>query len=543
MPPIGTVEECIERSRLLLGDEAVGLAAVHAGVSAAYAYPGTPSTEIVETVMALAAEHGRPVARWCANEKTAYEQALGASWAGRRALVAMKHVGLNVAADPFMNSALVAIRGGLVLAVADDPGMHSSQNEQDSRQYALFARIPYLEPADPQEAYDMTRAAFDLSERLRVPVMLRLVTRLAHGRSAVVTAPARDENPPSSARDTAGWVLLPANARRRWKHLLGIQAEILPLVEASPWNVLNAPAARRAPLAIVTAGAARDEFLEAAESLGLEFPHLHVGTWPLPANKVRALASHVETVLVFEQGHPVVESAVREFVPVGTRVNGRTTGDLPADGEITADVVRAALGAPARHAASPDVPKRPPQLCSGCPHRDAYVALSAALDGFPRPLVTSDIGCYTLGVLSPIGVGETCVCMGASIGMAKGAAEAGVHPVVAVIGDSTFLHSGLTALFDAVAADTDMTVVILDNGTTAMTGTQPTIAPSSRLHGAVVGAGVNPEHVVVLEAHPRLVPEMTVAIRREVEHQGLSVVICHRECIEAARRSKSGAVR
>ena len=526
--------------KLLLGDEAVALGAAHAGLTAAYAYPGTPSTELLEYLLSYARERGRPHAAWCSNEKTAYEEALGVSFAGRRALVAMKHVGLNVAADPFINSALVNIGGGLVLAVADDPGMHSSQNEQDSRFYADFARVPCLEPADRQEAYDMTREAFDLSERFHVPVVVRLVTRLAHGRSTVRTREPRAENTVGKSGDPASWILLPANARRRWRSLIGRQADFLAYSETCPHNRLTLNAARR-DLAVITTGIAGNYLAENLADLGFKPSHLHVGAYPLPVEKIRRLAEHSRRVLVLEEGQPFLERQLRGIVAPRTEIQGKLSGHVPADGELTPDTVRAALGL-APHAGVGDaglvLPDRPPQLCAGCPHADSYRALRRALANFPGAAVTADIGCYTLGALPPYTAIESCVCMGASIGMAKGAAEAGLRPAVAVIGDSTFLHSGVTALMDAVAADTEMTVVILDNGTVAMTGGQPTILPSSRLEGLLLGLGVRPERLHVLDAHPRREEQNAEILRREVAHEGLSVVVMVRECVETARRKK-----
>ena len=491
--------------RVLLGDEAVALGAVHAGLTAAYAYPGTPSTELLEYLLVHAREHGGPHAAWCSNEKTAYEEALGVSFAGRRALVAMKHVGLNVAADPFINSALVAISGGLVLVVADDPGMHSSQNEQDSRFYADFARIICLEPANQQEAYQMTREAFDLSEQFHIPVMIRLVTRLAHSRSVVGLLAARPENPISKPSDSTAWTLLPANARRRWRSLIERQADFLSWSETCVHNVLTLNDHDRA-LGVITVGLARNYFLENVDDLPVAPSHLHVGAYPLPVGKIRQLAEHVERVLVLEEGQPFLERQLRGIVSPRAEIEGRQSAHIPPDGELTPDIVRAALGLALRKGpavTAMTLPARPPQLCAGCPHGDSFQALKTAIEQYPNAAVTSDIGCYTLGALPPYCAIQSCVCMGASIGMAKGASEAGMRPAVAVIGDSTFLHSGVTGLMDAVAADTDMTLIILDNETIAMTGGQPTIMPSSRLEKLIVALGVQPEHFQVLNAHPR----------------------------------------
>jgi indolepyruvate ferredoxin oxidoreductase, alpha subunit len=523
---------------VLLGDEAVALGAVHAGLTAAYAYPGTPSTEILEYLVRYQKQHGRPLASWSANEKTAYEAALGVSFAGRRTLVAMKHVGLNVAADPFMNSALVSINGGLVLAVADDPGMHSSQNEQDSRYFADFAHIVCFEPTTHQDAYEMTREAFDASERFRIPVMIRLVTRLAHSRGIVHVAAARDENPPHRSPERAAWILLPANARREWRSLLNRQTELRSYATSSPYNTVTRA---DTDFGVITTGLARNYYVENLEDLATPPAHLHVGVYPFPVDAIREFVGRLRRVLVLEEGYPLVERALRGIVPPPVEIQGRQSGHVPPDGELNPDIVRAALGLPARRGTNlitMQIPERPPQLCAGCPHSDSFGSLTDAIREFPNAIVTSDIGCYTLGALPPYNAIDTCVCMGASVGMAKGAADAGFHPVVAVIGDSTFLHSGTTPLLDAVTANTPMTLVILDNKTVGMTGGQPTIRPSSELEGLVRGLGVPEAHLHVLDAHPRNVAANTEVLKREVEHHGLSVIIAVRECIETAKRGK-----
>ncbi len=521
--------------RVLLGDEAVALGALHAGISAAYSYPGTPATEILEHVQACAGPC--VTARWCANEKTAYEQALGVSMLGRRVLVSMKHVGLNVAADPFVNSALVDIRGGLVVAVADDPGMHSSQNEQDSRYLADFARVPCLEPADRQEAYEMTRAAFELSERFAVPVMVRLVTRLCHGRGAVTPSPPTPARPLDAGYVPANWTLLPVNARRQWRKLLDAQPALAAYGADNPWSAL-AEGARR--LGVVTCGVARQYLAENAADLDEPPSHLHVGVYPAPVALLRRLAGTVERILVLEDGQPFLERRLRGVLPAGVAIDGRDTGALPPDGELTPDLVRVALGLPARPARQPAaaLPPRPPQLCRGCPHIDSFAALRMALEGFPDATVTSDIGCYTLGALPPHETIESCVCMGASIGMAIGAADAGMRRVVAAIGDGTFLHSGMPPLLDAVGADAPITVLILDNQTVAMTGLQPTVVPSSRLEPILLGLGVDPNHLHVMDVKPSRPDELVAVLRKELAHDGLSVVVAVRACVELAKHRR-----
>lgn len=537
----GSLSPQNHRVPLLLGDEAVALAALHAGISAAYAYPGTPSTEIFEYLEKRAPSFG-VTAHWCANEKTAYEQALGVSMGGGRVLVSMKHVGLNVAMDAFVNSALVGIHGGLVLVVADDPGMHSSQNEQDSRILADFAGIPCLEPGNQQEAYDMTREAFAWSERHHVPVMVRMVTRLCHGRAEVTPAAPLAPLPASKPEDPRDWILLPGNARRLRTLLLESKDEVSREISESPWNRLElaAPYMRRG---IITSGIARNYLDENLGDLTEEFSHLHIGAHPLPQEVMLKLAAAVDEILVLEEGEPFLERRIRGLLPGVHVVRGKDTGDLPATGELTPDVVRKALGLAGRRELTTGLklPSRPPQLCNGCPHRDAFQAVGIALEGMEDSVVAGDIGCYTLGALAPFQTLESCVCMGASIGMAKGAADAGLRPSLAIIGDSTFLHSGMTPLLDAASHDTDMTVLILDNGTVAMTGQQPPLISHSRLEDVVRGLGVNPEHLKVIPTHPKRVPELAEVIRAEIAHPGLSVIITVRECIESVRRRKKDA--
>lgn len=525
---------------LLLGDEAVALAVMHAGASAAYAYPGTPSTEIMETLIRNAREAGI-TAHWCTNEKTAYEQALGASMVGARVMVSMKHVGLNVAMDPFVNSALVNIHGGLVVVVADDPGMHSSQNEQDSRILADFARVPCLEPATQQEAYDMTRAAFALSEEFRVPVLVRLVTRLCHGRAEVVASAPEERPAVRKFGDARDWTLLPGNARRLWEALLDAQPRIARRVEESDWVALAHAGTK---LAVITTGIARNHLQEVLPELEGPVTHLHIGAYPAPDALVRQAVEGAERVLVLEEGYPWVERRLRGVLPGAVEIHGKESGHVPLTGELTPDAVRRALGLPIRPELTTGLrlPMRPPQLCQGCPHADAFAAVRIALRGFEdRAVVAGDIGCYTLGALPPHSTLESCVCMGASIGMAKGASDAGAGPALAVIGDSTFIHSGLTPLIDAVAHDSNLTLLILDNGTVAMTGQQPTALPRSRLEPLIRGTGVDPDHFHVVRTHPKKVEELGALIRSEVEHPGLSVIVAARECLEAVRHEKKAA--
>ncbi len=531
---------------VLLGDEAIALGAIHAGITAAYAYPGTPSTEITEYLIHYAKSNPALRATWCANEKTAYEAALGVSFAGRRALVSMKHVGLNVAADPFMNSALLEINGGLVVVVADDPGMHSSQNEQDSRYFADFARIVCLEPASQQEAYEMTREAFDLSEKRHIPVMLRLVTRLAHSRAVVCVSEPRPQNPINKTTDINAWILMPMNARPRWNKLIALQQVLQDYTEKCSYNYAKLTENESA-LGVITTGLAINYFMENIEDFQAAPAHLHIGAYPLPYQKIRDFVAHIGKVVVLEEGYPYLERFLRGILPSAIEILGKESGHVPMSGELTPDNVRPALGLPDnRGFQATDLPLqgRPPLLCKGCPHTDSFDFISHALADYQTKMVASDIGCYTLGALPPYSAIETCVNMGASIGMAKGASEAGIYPTVAVIGDGTFLHSGIPPLIDAVAVNTDMTLVILDNKTTAMTGGQPQLLPSSHLEMIVRGLGVDPAHFHVINAHRRDNATNLEMMRREIEHHGLSVIIAVRECIEtvkAASHDKSKA--
>ena len=525
--------------KVLLGDEAVAQAAIDSGITGAYAYPGTPSTEILEYIMASRKKHGRPLASWCANEKTAYEEALGMSFMGRRALVTMKHVGLNVAADPFMNSALLDITGGLVLGIADDPGMHSSQNEQDSRYYADFAKIICLEPANQQEAYDMTREAFELSEKHQIPVMVRLVTRLAHSRAVVRTGEAVPERPRGKSSRYGGWLLLPAMARKNFAALVDKQPELQAYTESCGHNVLTLNYTN-SELGVVTSGIARNYYLENAGELKNPPSHLHVGAYPAPLDKFRHMASNVRKLVFLEEGYPFLERYFRGLVGATIEVVGKMNGMVPVTGELNPDNVRPALGLPVRKGFALDgfeLPGRPPQFCRGCPHIDTFTVIKEVIDELTESSVTSDIGCYALGALPPFQVPETIVDMGASVSMAKGAAEAGAPNVIAVIGDSTFLHSGITPLMDAVAGNVDMTVIIVDNETVAMTGGQPTLFPSSKLSKLVEGIGVDPKHVLTVNAHRKYNDENKEILRSELAYNGLSVIIAVRECVETAKRT------
>lgn len=531
--------------KLLLGDEAIALGAINAGLSGVYAYPGTPSTEITEYIQnsPLAKERGIH-SRWCTNEKTAMEAALGMSYAGKRALVCMKHVGMNVCADAFVNSAITGTNGGLVVLAADDPSMHSSQNEQDSRFYAKFAMIPAFEPSNQQEAYDMMTDAFNMSEQLKVPVMLRLVTRLAHSRAAVEVGEAIKENSLNVSEDK--WVLLPGIARKKYVELINKQPLMLKSSEESIYNKRQGATAK---LGIIACGIAYNYVLEAFEGDLTEHAILKISQYPLPKQMIKDFAKSCESILVVEDGQPVVEELTQGILGADYTIKGRLTGDLPRTGELTPDSVAEALG---KHAGAVfnqanNLAGRPPQLCQGCGHRDVYTALNKVLEEYPTHRVFGDIGCYTLGALPPFVSLSSCVDMGASITMAKGAADAGLYPSIAVIGDSTFTHSGMTGLLDAVNDHSNIVVIISDNLTTGMTGGQDS-AGTYKYEAICKAIGVAPEHVRVVVPLPKNMPEITQIIKEEIEYDGVSVIIPRRECIqtltrhahEAAKKAKEG---
>ena len=527
------------KTELLLGDDAVALGAIHAGIGGAFSYPGTPATEIFEYIQAKAAKLGGISARWSANEKVAYEEALGMSYAGKRAIVSMKHVGLNVAADPFVNSGLTGVNGGLVLVVADDPGMHSSQNEQDSRYYGEFAQIPVIEPGNQQQCYDLTKQAFELSEEVRLPVMIRLVTRLAHSRSNVrvdmpegVPERARTRLPLPNPND---WTLVPAHARRRFRRLLDMQPALREWADRAPFNSLRLAGST----GIIASGIA---YNYAREAIGADenYSLLRVSTYPLPMKLLRELVGHCNEIWVIEEGYPFIESRLNGLLGLpGKFVRGKLSGDLPATGELTPEIVARALGRPctAPIAAMEDLVARPPALCRGCPHADTFKAIIDATASYPESLLFSDIGCYTLGAMPPYKAVHSCVDMGASIAMAHGASQAGAHPVICTIGDSTFTHSGMTPLIGAARANANMTVFILDNATVAMTGAQETMATGDDLLKLLAGLGVDPAHVKVIEPLSKNHAENVATIKGEIEHRGLSVIVPQRACLFAMRKT------
>lgn len=550
--PVFTVETgnlilYMKTKQLLLGDEALALGAINAGLSGAYAYPGTPSTEILEFVQGNAVARERNLhSHWSSNEKTAVEEALGMSFCGKRSIVSMKHVGMNVAADAFVNSAMTGANGGMLVIAADDPSMHSSQNEQDSRFYADFALLPALEPSDQQEAYDMAAYGFGLSEKFSIPVMVRLVTRLSHSRAVVeVEDTPMPENELHYPKNPRQWVLMPAISKQRYKVLLEDYKKFEESSEQSPFNRYIDGENKK--LGIVVSGLAWN-YLNEVFPEGIPFPTVKVSQYPLPTKMLGRLFDECEAVMVIEEGQPLIEKKLRGVLNRNGEIYGKLSGELNLTGELTPDLVKEGIAkvvsdleclskTEIRTESKVTIP-RPPALCQGCGHRDVYAALNGVLEEYENPKVFGDIGCYTLGFLAPFNAIDTVVDMGASITMAKGAADAGQSPSVAIIGDSTFTHSGMTGLLDAINENTPITVIISDNLTTGMTGGQDSQG-TGKLEDICLGLGADPAHVRTIDSHPKNIEQMKALFREEIEYKGLSVIVSRRECIQTARRHAS----
>jgi indolepyruvate ferredoxin oxidoreductase alpha subunit len=532
-------------NKLLSGNEALALGAYHAGVLVATAYPGTPSTEILEAI----AQYKDVYAEWSTNEKVAMEVGLGACYTGVRTMVSMKHVGLNVAADPFLAAATTGISGGLVIISADDPSIHSSQGEQDNRHYAKLAKVPILEPTDSQSAYDLMAFAFEISEKFDTPIILRTTTRISHSKSVVnITrerhAPTKKLNFP---RNVQKYVMLPVNARIRRPYIEERLVKLAEFAETFPFNTIE-PGGKQ--LGIIASGIgyqyAREVFPKASFlKLGM--------TYPLPEKLLHEFASRVKQILVVEELDPFLEEHVKAM---GIKVAGKEF--IPRIGELNIDIVSAAgqkMGiikekpAPAQIKISSELPRRPPLLCPGCPHSSMFYVLASAGQRLKLPgtkekeskesplTITGDIGCYTLATYPPLNAMDTTACMGASIGQAIGMEKAGLQTkIVAVIGDSTFLHSGITPLVDAVYNQSKITVIILDNGTTAMTGHQEHPGTGISAQGKQVGQvvledlvrGMGIRDVKVVNAFN--IKDLRVAVKDSLDKPELSVIISRGAC-------------
>lgn len=538
---------------LLLGNQAIARGALEAGVKVATAYPGTPSTEIVEALAEVAKEVGIYV-EWSVNEKVALEVALGASMSGLRALTAMKHVGLNVASDTFMSLGYTGVEGGLIVVSADDPGCHSSQSEQDNRIYGVHAYIPVYEPSSPQEAKDLIKYLYWLSEQHKTAMLLRVTTRLSHTRGEVTLDKLKP--PPIGGefrREPPKWVLLPPNARKLKEEALKRLERIREVNEKSEFNELIE--GKAGGVGVIACGIAYPYVMEALDYLKakdvsvLKLTSIH----PFPKGLVREFLANVNKVLVVEEGDPLVEGWVEAIAPKGVKVYGKEL--FPKVGELTlnqvikalSEVLGLSIGIKVNEVKI-DIPPRPPTFCPGCPHRATFYAIKIASARYAREGVfPGDIGCYTLGYYPPFGLVDTCLCMGSSLGVANGLAHATKQPIIAVIGDSTFFHTGIQPLINAVYNKANVVIVILDNLITAMTGHQP--HPGSgltamgdksariRIEDVVKAIGVSYVKVVDPYDLKETISAISQALRCVEEGRGPAVVIARRECaLQALRR-------
>lgn len=521
--------------QLLLGDHSVARGAYEAGVKVVAAYPGTPSTEITEYL----AEFDDIYSEWSVNEKVAMEVGIGSSMAGGRALVSMKHVGLNVAADPLFTYAYTGVNAGLVIAVADDPGMHSSQNEQDSRYYALSSHIPMLEPADSQEAKDFTKLAFDLSEKYDTPVFIRLTTRVAHSRSFAEIGD-RKEVEYDYKQDISKFVMVPQNARGR--HVKVEERENRLAKDVNSFDI-NRIESGKNKIGIVCAGAVYEYVKEALP----DYPVFKLGcVYPLPIEKIREFAANLDDLIVIEELEPYIENTLKAN---GIKAHGKELTGL--QGELSTEKIKhIILHTPEENQNAHDImplPARPPVMCAGCTHRGVYYIINKL-----KLNATGDIGCYSLGCAEPLNAMHSLICMGASIGNTLGMEKAKGKDFskknIAVIGDSTFVHSGITGLIDAVYNQSNITVLILDNSTTGMTGHQPhpgtgKTIKNEQTHALdfvalVKACGVANENLAVID--PYNLEETEKVIKEQIEKDGVSVIIAKRPCVLLDRTAKFG---
>jgi indolepyruvate ferredoxin oxidoreductase alpha subunit len=515
---------------LLTGNEAVARGAWEAGVGFAAAYPGTPSTEITETI----AQYDEVKAEWAPNEKVALESAIGASLGGVRALACMKHVGLNVAADPFCTLSYVGVNGGLVLLCADDPSMHSSQNEQDNRYYARLAKVPMLEPSDSQEALDLIKLAYEISEAFDTPVMVRVTTRVSHSRTLVSMGRRKAVKQKEFVRNPQKYVMVPAFARMRHRFVVERMGRLAQYSETTPMNTIIKGSRN---LGVISAGVA----FQYAREVFPDASFLKLGmTHPLPEKLIKKFARGVDKVFVVEELEPFMEDQIKAL---GVAVTGKAA--LPVMDELNPDVVREGFGKKRKRHPVEDtskLPQRPPNLCAGCPHRGFYTAAKPL-----KPIVFGDIGCYTLGVLPPLSMHDACVCMGASIGVSHGYSRVGAdkkQKSIGVLGDSTFLHSGLTGVLNMAYNKGVNTVAVLDNRTTAMTGGQQHPATGFTIKGeptkavdiAAVVKALGIERVFVVD--PFKIKETRAVLKRELEIEEPSVIISSAPCPLMTRQKK-----
>ena len=531
----------------LMGNEAIALGAIAAGVNLVCGYPGTPSTEVLETVAKR--RPGNVYVEWSVNEKTAMEIAGGAAYSGARALVTMKQMGLNVASDPFMCLSYIGVKGGLVVLAADDPGPISSQTEQDTRTFAAFAKAPVFDPSSAQEAYDMIQAAFDFSEKYQTPVILRPTTRVSHGYASIQVKDPEEyyrNVPEGFVKDSGRWVIFPRLSFQNHLKIEKRNAELSAVLSGSPLNPVF-PGAPGAKKGVAASGISFTYAMEARKKLG-ETPLFKVGVpFPFPEEAAVRFLRDLDEVLCLEELDPVLE---RNLIFVcgkyglKTKIFGRQTGHMPAAGENTRDGVLSALASflgvslPARAVPElPPLPVRPPVLCAGCPHRASFYAVKQAMKG-RKTIFCGDIGCYTLGNAQPLDMVDTCLCMGAGLGIAQAVNHLdGETSCFAFVGDSTFFASALPGVVNAVYNRADFTLIVLDNSTTAMTGHQPHPGTGITMMGNAGGRvsiesalrGVGVETVETVDPLDHALAVETV--RRVADLPGVKAVIFRSPCV------------
>ncbi len=530
-----------------MGNQAIALGAIRAGVGVVAGYPGTPSTEILETVAAR--NPGDIYVEWSVNEKAAMEVAAGAALSGARALVTMKQVGLNVASDPLMSLAYIGVKGGMVIVSADDPGPISSQTEQDTRQFAEFANLPVFDPVSPEEAYEMIGEAFDYSEKYGTPVLFRPTTRVCHGCASITLDETRREvKPEGFVKDDAKWVIFPRTSYLNHLKIAKRDPVLADDFSAYPRNAVTGSGKK----GIAAGGVSYAYLKEALARLDADCKLFKVATTnPFPEKRALEFLEGLEEVLVVEELSPVIERALvhicgRKGLPV--RILGRQSGAMTPAGENTVESVMAAAAAflgtplPEKPAAQPpELPVRPPVLCAGCPHRASFYAVKQAMKG-RKAVFSGDIGCYTLGNAAPLGMVDTCLCMGAGITMAQGIHRVEPDAVnFAFVGDSTFFASGITGVVNAVYNETDIVLIVLDNSTTAMTGHQPHPGTGRTMMGEVsqkvdIAAVLRAIGLkTVLTADPLDLKAAEAAVREAADAKGVSAVIFRSPCIAVSK--------
>ena len=538
---------------LLSGNEAIARGVLEAGVDLAAAYPGTPSTEIMENIAHFGKETGMH-AEWSINEKIAFEVALGAAWSGLRSFTAAKHVGLNVAADPFFTAALFGgMKGGFVMCIADDPSFHSSQNEQDTRMYALAAHALCMEPSTPQEALDMVKYAYDFSEKWESMIILRSTTRLSHSRGPVTLGKIPDGPREKGlfVKNPEKFVCLPASARRAKPLLMKKFEELKDYSCKSKWNVVTKG---KDPLLVITSGVSYTYVLDAVRDLGIDPTIYKIGfSNPLPEAKIIELLKEHPKCLIAEEVEPYFELKIKALIAengLKVKIYGRKEKVIPISNELNPLILKNSFAKvldlkietldeelPTQKEINDQLPNRPPELCAGCPHRATYYAIKrAARKRKIKPIMPGDIGCYTLGFMPPLSSVDTTVAMGASIGIANGIAQATAQVVIPVIGDSTFFHSGIPALVNAIVNNAKFVCVIVDNSLTAMTGGQPTPELGITAFGEPAGivtieqvlGGIGIKNLYVVD--PYELDNTIDVVGKALDSGELSVIIARRDC-------------